>query len=114
MVKNWPRTEEVYIDSLIDYIQMITEARKTLHGTGSAVSVLEAELEIIRKGIDALAVRIIEAMNSVIEMESPYPPELRELVYEAFRYAPGACFDELITENHLNATLQKLTKHKTL
>lgn len=114
MVRNWPRSIEVYIDSLIDYVQMIAEARETLRDTKSGGLFLEAELAIVRRGTDAMAVRVIEALNSVVEMESPYPPELREVVYEAVRYAPGAGFDQLLTEHHLKATLQKLMKHDTL
>ena len=114
MVKNWPRTIEVYINSLIAYVQMIAEARETLRETASETPVLEAELATIRRGIDAMAVRVIEALNSVVEMESPYPPEFREVVYEAVRFAPGAGFDQLLTEHHVRATLQKLMEHDTL
>jgi len=110
MVKNWPRTIEVYIDSLIDYVRMIADARDT----ESERPILEAEIATIRRGIDAMAVRVIEALNSVVEMESPYPPELREAVYKAIRYAPGGGFDQLLTDHHLKATLQKLTKNNTL
>ncbi|MEJ2265734.1 MAG: hypothetical protein P8X95_20005 [Anaerolineales bacterium] len=87
---NWPRTTEVYIDSLIDYVQMIAQARETLGDTGSENLVLEAELATIRRAIDAMALRVIKALNAVAEMESPYPPALRELVYEAVRYATEA------------------------
>jgi nucleoside 2-deoxyribosyltransferase len=114
MVKNWPRTIEVYIDSLMDYVQMFAEARETFLGNESERLVLEAELATIRRGIDAMAVRIIEALNAVVAMESPYPPELREVVYEAVRYAPGAGFDKLLMDHHLKVTLQKLMKHNTL
>jgi hypothetical protein len=111
---NWPRTTEVYIDSLTGYVQMIAEARETLGDSGSENLVLEAELATIRRAIDAMALRVIKALNAVAEMESPYPPELREVVYEAARYAPGAGFEQLLTEGHLKATLQKLAKHHTL
>ncbi len=114
MVKNWPRTIEVHIDSLIDYIQKIAEARETLSDTETVGLFLETELATIRKGINAMAVRIIEALSAVVEMESPYPPELREVVYEAVRYAPGAGFDKLLAEHHLKTILQKLMKHNTL
>ena len=69
---------------------MIAQARETLGDTGSENLVLEAELATIRRGIDTTAVRVIEALNAVVEMESPYPPALRELVYEAVRYATEA------------------------
>jgi nucleoside 2-deoxyribosyltransferase len=114
MVKNWPRTIEIHIDSVIDYIQMITKARETLGDTQSGGPFLEAELATIRRGIDAIAVRIIEALNAVVEMESPLPSELQEVVYQAVRYAPGAGFDQLLSEHQLKATLQKLMNHKTL
>jgi nucleoside 2-deoxyribosyltransferase len=114
MVKNWPRTIEINIDSVIDYIQMITKAREKPSETQSVGLFLEAELDTIRRGIDAIAVRIIEALNDVVDMKSPYPAELQEMVYKAMRYAPGAGFDKLLSEHHLKATLQKLMKHKTL
>lgn len=114
MVKNWPRTIEVYVDSLMDYIQMIGESRETRRDSASASLILEAELSVAQKGIDAMAIRLIEPLNSVIEMDSPYPENLRELVYEAVKYTPGSGFDQLLTEQRLRKTLQKLVKHHTL
>jgi nucleoside 2-deoxyribosyltransferase len=114
MVKNWPRSITVHIDSVIDYVQKIAETRETLPDKGSEERILEAELAIVRKSTDAMAVRVIEALNSVVTMESPYPLELREVVYEAVRFAPGAGFDQLLTATHLRTTLQNLMAHRTL
>ena len=69
---------------------MIAQVRETLGDTESENLLLEEELATIRRGIDAVVVRVIEALNAVVEMESPYPPELREVVYEAARYATEA------------------------
>lgn len=114
MVKNWPRTQVVYTDALIDYTQRIAAARESLHDADSGGQFLEAEIQIIQKSTDALAEKVIEALNAVIEIESPYPPELREALYEAVRYTPGAGFDQLLPEDRLKSTLAKLRKHKTL
>jgi len=114
MVKNWPRSIVVHIDSLIDYVQKLAEARETLHENESDERILEAELAIVRTGTEAMAVKVIKALDSVVALESPYPPELREVVYEAVRYAPGAGFDQLFTVHHLKTTLQKLMAHHTL
>jgi nucleoside 2-deoxyribosyltransferase len=114
MVKSWPRTEIVHIDSLIDYVQMMTDARERLREAQSGEQVLEAEMAIVGRGIDAVALRLIEALESVVNMESPYPPELRKVVYEAVRYAPGSGFDQLLSEHHLEAVLQKLVERNTL
>lgn len=114
MLKNWPRTQEVNIDSLIDYTRKIAEARQTFEDSDSESLLLEAELAIVRTGIDELAVSLIEALNIVIGMESPYPPALQEAVYQAVRYTPGAGFDQLLTEDQLNAIMQRLTQYHTL
>lgn len=114
MVKNWPRTVEVHIDSLMNYIQMIAGEREAPSGADSERFFLEAELATIQRGMDATALRLIDALNSVIELESPYPPELQIAIYEAVRYAPGAGFEQLLTEEQLRGTIQKLTKNNTL
>ena len=114
MVKNWPRTIELQVDSFNDYIQMITEARETNQDSASSQLFLEAELSAAQKGFDSLATRLIGAMNAVLQLDSPYPGDLRELVYKAVRYTPGADFDQLLTEHRLSETLQKLKEHNTV
>lgn len=114
MVKNWPRSIVVHIDSLIDYVRKIAEARETFLENGLEARILEAELAIVRESNDAMAVRLIEALNAVVAMESPYPPELQEMVYEAVRYAPGAGFDQLFTQSDLRTTLRNLMARNTL
>lgn len=114
MMKNWPRTIEVHIDSHLNYLKMLDEEKKIIHDIGSEKLMLEAEHATIRRGIETMAGRLIEALNSVVTLESPYPPEYRELVYEAVRYAPGSGFDQLFTEQNLRETLQKLTRRNTL
>jgi nucleoside 2-deoxyribosyltransferase len=114
MLRNWPRTLEVYNDSFADYSQMIAEARTTLLGTGQFEAILEVELAAIKQGIDAFADMVVKALNAVIEIDSPYPPDLREALYEAIRFTPGADFDQLLTDENLGELIQRLKKHHTL
>jgi hypothetical protein len=47
-------------------------------------------------------------------MESPYPPEYQEVVYDAFRFSPGDGFDRLLTASELGEIIQKLRENGTL
>lgn len=114
MVRSWPRTEVVHIDSVMDYVQMMKEAREKLGDDQSGTQVLEAEMAIVGRGIDAVAQRLIEALETVIRRESPYPPELQRIVYEVIRYAPGGGFDQLFSEPLMQATVQRLVESNTL
>ena len=113
MVKNWPRTIELQVDSFGDYLQMIAESRETTRDIDSSQLLLEAELSAAQKGFDNMATRLIEALNAVLKMNSPYPGDIRELVYEAVRYTPGAGFDQVLSEDRLSETLTKLKGNNT-
>jgi nucleoside 2-deoxyribosyltransferase len=114
MLKSWPRTAVVHIDSVIDYVQMMAASREELCDTQSVELLLEAELAIVNRGMDAVASKLIDAMEAVIGMESPYPPELRTVVYEAARYAPGCGFHQLLSRQRLEPILQRLVERNTL
>lgn len=114
MLRNWPRTVEVHVDALSNYINMITEEKETHRNDESEGNLIGAELVVVQRGIDALANELIIGLDSVIDMESPYPPELRKVVYEAVRYIPGAGFEQLFSEQNRKEILHKLSKHNTL
>lgn len=114
MVKNWPRTVEVYIDCLMDYVRTIAVVREAKVESDTPPAILDSELKIVRDAIDDLAQQVIGALESLLNMQSPYPAKYQEMVYEAMRYCPGSSFLELLSASELEATIKKLRNHKTL
>jgi len=113
MVRSWPRTVEVHIDSLLNYIGLLAEERKALGDRVTFQATIKAELNTVQKGVDEIAKKIIDGLEAVIMMKSPYPPEYQEIVYKASRYSPGSGFDQLLTENELGEIIQRLRKNGT-
>ena len=124
MVRSWPRTVEVHIESFRDYVDLLAEERKGL-GEGliaegliaevvTSEATLKAELNTVQKGVDEIAKKLIDGLEAVIKMESPYPPEYQEIVYKASRYSPGSGFDQMLTEDELAEIIQRLRKNSTL
>jgi len=114
MVKSWPRTVEVHVESLFDYVGLLAEERKTLGKSVSFEATMKAELSTVQKGLDEIAKKLIDGLEAAIKMKSPYPPEYREMVYRASRYSSGSGFDQLLTENELDEIIQRLRKNGTL
>jgi nucleoside 2-deoxyribosyltransferase len=114
MVKSWPRTVEVHVESLMDYVGLLAEERKAFGTSVSYEATMEAELSTVQKGLDEIAKKLIHGLEAAISMKSPYPPEYREMVYKASRYSPGSGFDQLLTENELDEILQRLRRNGTL
>ena len=113
MVRSWPRTVEVHIDSLLNYVGLLAEERKALGDRVTFQAAIKAELNTVQKGVDEIAKKIIDGLEAVIKMKSPYPPEYQEIVYKASRYSPGSGFDQLLTENELGEIIQRLRKNGT-
>ncbi len=113
MVRSWPRTVEVHIDSLLNYVGLLAEERKALGDRVTFQATIEAELNTVQKGVDEIAKKIIDGLEAVIKMKSPYPPEYQEIVYKASRYSPGSGFDQLLTEDELGEIIQRLRKNGT-
>ena len=113
MVRSWPRTVEVHIDSLLNYVGLLAEERKALGDRVTFRANIKAELNTVQKGVDEIAKKIIDGLEAVIKMKSPYPPEYQEIVYKASRYSPGSGFDQLLTENELGEIIQRLRKNGT-
>jgi nucleoside 2-deoxyribosyltransferase len=114
MVKSWPRTVEVHVASLQDYIGSLAEKRKALGEGVTVEATLKAELNTVQTGVDEIANKLIDGMEAVIKKKSPYPPEYQEMVYKAARYSPGSGFDRLLTENELDEIIQRLRRNGTL
>jgi nucleoside 2-deoxyribosyltransferase len=113
MVRSWPRTVEVHIDSLLNYVGLLAEERKALGDRVTFRATIKAELNTVQKGVDEIAKKIIDGLEAVIKMKSPYPPEYQEIVYKASRYSPGSGFDQLLTENELGEMIQRLRRNGT-
>ena len=114
MVKNWPRTVEVHIDSLIQYTGALQDVRGK-RGRGDTYEArIENELKTIHKGIDNLAGLIIDGLESVLKMKSPYLLEHRELIYCLSRLSPGSGFKEVLTEQLLGEIIDNLKANGTL
>ena len=114
MVKNWPRTVEVHVDSLIHYARTIADVRD-MHGRGESYEkAIDNELKTVYQGIDDLAGKIIEGLEIVLKMKSPYPSDQREMIYHLARFSPGSGFDELLTEKLVDEIVGILKEKGTL
>jgi nucleoside 2-deoxyribosyltransferase len=114
MVKNWPRTVEVHIDSLIQYSSVMQNVRDK-HGRADSYEVrMDHELQTIQKGMQNLAGKVIDGFDRVLEMESPFPQEHRQLIYRLARLAPGSGFEDVLTEKMLDAIIEELKENGTL
>jgi len=114
MVKSWPRTVEVHIDSYLTNAGLLAEELEALGDSSTFQATMDAELNAVQKGVDEIAKKVIEGLEAAIKMESPYPPEYREIVYRALRYGPGSSFDQLLTENELDDVIGRLRTNGTL
>jgi hypothetical protein len=114
LVKNWPRTVEVHLDSFVLWAELLAEGRQATGSGDTFEGALEAELGVLDKSVDEIARRVIAGLEAVVAMESPYPAEYQEQVYEAFRFSPGSGFDEMLTAGELGKILQRLRRNRTL
>ena len=114
MVKNWPRTVEVHIDSYLTNAGLLAEELKVLGDSATSQATMKAELNAVQKGVDEIADKVIDGLEAVIAMKSPYPPEYQENVYKALRYSLGSGFDQLLTENELDEIIGRLRTNGTL
>lgn len=114
MVKNWPRTTEVHYDSLINFTGGFAEEWKKSGNVSKFETTIKAELKTVMKGIDEIAQRIIGGLETVLEMESPYPAEYQEIVYKIIRHSPGSGFEQFISEEDLTMLVRKFRKSGTL
>ncbi|MCB2178614.1 nucleoside 2-deoxyribosyltransferase [bacterium] len=114
MVKNWPRTVEIHLHSYMIWAGLMQEEHQVLGDNPPPQSKLKTELDLVQKSVDEIAIKIIAGIETVLEMESPYPPEYQEVVYQAARYSLGCGFDQMLTANELEQTIQRFRKNGTL
>jgi nucleoside 2-deoxyribosyltransferase len=114
MVKHYPRTKVIHIDSLFDYLDRWEKEKDQLRTRESFESLLELEKRTIDDGIEYLTQEILAAFDEVLRIPSPYPPEFRKMIYHAARHMPGSGFEDLVTEQGLKKLLETLEVHGTL
>ena len=114
MVKSWPRSVEVHIDSYLTNAGLLAAELEALGASGAFQAAMNAELNAVQKGVDEIAKEVIDGLEAVIKMKSPYPPEYREIVYKASRYSLGSGFDQLLTEHELDEIIHRLRINGTL
>ena len=114
MVKSWPRNVDVHINSFVNYTGLFAQERQALGDSDTFQATMKAELGTVQKSVDVIAKQIIDGLETVLKLKSPYPPEYKEIVYKASRYSPGSGFDQLLTESELGEIIQRLRKNGTL
>lgn len=114
MIKSWPRSVEIQLNSFKIWADVYTEERQGLKEGDLPQDTMKTELGTIQKGIDEVARQLIAGLEAVVEMESPYPPAYQEVVYQAARYSPGSGFDSILTADELDEILLRLRKNGTL
>jgi nucleoside 2-deoxyribosyltransferase len=114
MVKNWPRTVEVQLNSYAIWADLFSEECQGLGDSDTLQGMMKAELGTLQKSLDEVAKQVIAGLETVLDMKSPYPPEYQEVVYQASRYSPGSGFEELLTSRELNEIIQRLRRNGTL
>ena len=114
MLKSWPRTVKVHIDSYLVNAGLLAEELEGLGDRGTFQAMMKAELNVVQKGVDEIADKVIDGLEAVVKVKSPYPPEYREIVYKALRYSPGSGFDQLLTDSELDEIIHRLRINGTL
>lgn len=114
MVKNWPRCVEVHINSYELWASLFAEERQAWSESDAHEAMMKAELGTFKASVDAIAKQVVDGLEAVLEMESPFPPDYQALVYQAARLSPGSGFDQLLTISELDKILQRLRKNGTL
>jgi len=113
MLMNWPRTVEIKLQSYMVWAGLLAESQAPGdHEPFQAA--MNAELGMVQKSVDEIARQVISAMEAVLELESPYPPEYQEVVYKATRISLGSGFDQMLTASELDRTIHRLRQNGTL
>jgi nucleoside 2-deoxyribosyltransferase len=114
MVKNWPRSVDIHLNSYVVWARLFAEECQALDDNEPFQATMKAELGTAQKSIDEIAAQVIDGMETVLKMKSPYPPEYQEVVYRAARFSPGSGFEELLTASEVDEIIQRLRKNGTL
>jgi nucleoside 2-deoxyribosyltransferase len=114
MLKNYPRTVVLHVDSLSDYLER-WEGFKPKQGQDVGFETLiKREKQAMAQGVDDLAGRILTAFDEALEMPSPYPDDMKKEIYHAARLMPGSGFDQFVSEGDLEALIDRLAANGSL
>lgn len=114
MVKNWPRSVDIHLHSYMLWAGLFAEERKASDESDPDQATMKAELGSLQKSVDEIAAQVIDGFEAVIKMESPYPSEYQEAVYQAMRLSLGSGFDQMLTASKLDEIILRLRKNGTL
>lgn len=114
MVKNWPRTVDVHLNSYRIWAEFFAEEHRGSGDSEPLRGLMEAELGTLQKSVAEIAQQMITAFEAVIKLKSPFPPEFQEVVYQVSMYSPGSGFSELLTKSKLDEIVQRLRRNGTL
>jgi nucleoside 2-deoxyribosyltransferase len=104
----------IHLNSFGIWAELFSAERLAHSDSESLQGSMNAEIGTLQKSVDEVAKQVIAALEAVIEMKSPYPPEYQEVAYQASRYAPGSGFSELMTKSKLEEIVQRLKRNGTL
>ena len=114
MLKNYPRTVVLHIDSLSDYLDR-WEGFKPGQGQGLDFGALiEREKQAMAQGVRDLAGKIMAAFDEALGMPSPYPEDMKKEIYRAARLLPGSGFDQFVSEGDLEILIDRLESNGSL
>ncbi|MBG0771675.1 MAG: hypothetical protein H0S82_08195, partial [Anaerolineaceae bacterium] len=114
MLKNYPRTVVLHLDSLTDYLDRwegFKPAQQERLGFGDLI---ELEKQAMAQGVGDLAARIISAFDEALQMASPYSEEMKREIYRAARLMPGSGFDQFVTVDDLEKLIAQLSGNHSL
>lgn len=101
MIKNWPRNVTVHVDSMLVYSRDFLEPEVTNETRDLTESVIQSEMAAIHQGYQRIGQSLASALEEAVQMKSPYPPDYQEMVYHAARFAPGSCFEQMISDKEI-------------
>ena len=108
MAKDWPRNMVVHVDSMSVFSKNFSE------GIGENTSellpddVIRQEVLAAKAGFESIGQQVADALEVALQMDSPYPDQYQEMVYQAARFAPGSGFEEVLSEIALNEIIDDL------
>jgi len=96
------------------WAELLSDEHRAGGDSKSLQVLMQAEMSTIQNSVDEIAKKVIDALESVIDMKSPYPQEYQEVVCEALRFGPGSSFDELLTASEVDKIVRRLKSNRTL
>ena len=112
MLKNYPRTVVLHLDSLVDYLDRWEGVRP--EGELSFSEVIDLEKQAIEKGVSELAEQIIKGFDEARRCRHPIRLKWPKTFTGRRGCSPAAAMIELVTEEALAELIQRLEKNGTL